>query len=118
MPVREATTPKMIPADLGLLSQPRNVILLISLYLLLHFILRVSFGPVLGLDDAEQALFAQQWALSYRFEQPPLFTWLLYPTFAITGVNYFALNFWRYFWLGIIFFRQLPPGAALVLLAE
>ena len=31
----------------------------------------------LGIDDAEQALFAQEFSWSYRTRAPPLFTWLL-----------------------------------------
>lgn len=91
-----------IPVYISLLIKPVNVVVLLISYLLLHFLLRLSFGSVLGLDDAEQALFAQQWAWSYRFEQPPLFTWLLYPTFELLGVNVLALSLWRYFWLGVI----------------
>ncbi|MDP9137640.1 MAG: hypothetical protein M3N38_05630, partial [Pseudomonadota bacterium] len=42
-------------------TQPRNVALLIAGYLLVHMGVRLWMGPTLGLDDAEQALFAQQW---------------------------------------------------------
>lgn len=77
--------------------------LLLVTYLFIHFLLRLSFGPVLALDDAEQALFAQQWSWSYRFEQPPLFTWLLVLSFDLMGVDPIALAVWRYFWLAVIF---------------
>ena len=40
-------------------AQPRNVALLIAGYLLVHMAVRLWMGPTLGLDDAEQALFAQ-----------------------------------------------------------
>ena len=92
----------MAPSYIIFLTKPRNITLLIVVYLLAHFLLRLTFGPVLGLDDAEQTLFAQQWVWSYRFEQPPLFTWLLYPTFELMGVNFVALAIWRYIWLAVI----------------
>ena len=56
-------------------STPRNVALILAGYIALHFALRLVLPPTLGIDDAEQALFAQQWLPSYRYRAPPLFTW-------------------------------------------
>src|SRR5262249_56533680 len=65
-------------------ARPRQVALTILASLALHFGLRLALGPTLGLDDAEQVLFAQQWLWNYRFRAPPLFTWALLATQALT----------------------------------
>jgi hypothetical protein len=63
--------------DTPLWARPEGVYAITFGYLLLHFLLRMAFGEVLGIDDAEQALFAQQFEWSYRYRAPPLFTWIL-----------------------------------------
>jgi hypothetical protein len=42
-----------------------------------------QISPVLGKDEASDALWAQQWALAYTPNDPPLYTWL---TMLVTGV--------------------------------
>lgn len=84
-------------------SRPRFVYLVIAVYLLAHFLLRLTFGPVLGLDDAEQALFSQQFEWSYRYRAPPLFTWIL---IALTGplpAGILTISLIRYGLLAVIF---------------
>ncbi len=57
---------------------PARAVTTLTLYLALHAAARLWLLPGgLGYDDAEQVLSAQSWALVYRFEQPPLWTWLL-----------------------------------------
>jgi len=57
---------------------PRRAAAVLGVYLLTHALTRLLLWPGgLGYDDAEQVLSAQAWAWSYRFEQPPLVTWLL-----------------------------------------
>ena len=58
--------------------------------------------PTLGIDDAEQALFAQQFALSYRDQAPPLFTWLLVGLGKLIGVDIVAISILRYVLLGVM----------------
>ena len=77
-------------------AQPRNVALLIAGYLLVHMGVRLWMGPTLGLDDAEQALFAQQWLLNYRFRAPPLFTWVLVAAGDVIGTGVLAISLIRY----------------------
>lgn len=84
-------------------SRPRHVAALLAGYLVIHFAVRLSMWPTLGIDDAEQALFAQHWLWSYRFRAPPLFTWLLLPVSAATGMNIVALSVLRYVLLGAAF---------------
>jgi 4-amino-4-deoxy-L-arabinose transferase-like glycosyltransferase len=84
-------------------ARPHAVLTLILLYLLVHAGVRLALGPTLGIDDAEQALFAQQWQWSYRFRAPPLFTWLLLPLQGLFGPGIVALTVLRYLLLGVLF---------------
>ena len=90
-------------APLSWLARPSAVLWLIGLYLLLHFLLRLLLSPTLGLDDAEQILFAQQWDVGYRFRQPPLFTWLLMPVIDLAGPGILAVSITRYGLLALTF---------------
>jgi len=85
------------------LASPRIVVGLIAAYLGAHFVVRLLTGPSLGMDDAEQALFAQAWSVGYRFRQPPLFTWLTLPLFAWLGPGILALSILRYLLLGLTY---------------
>jgi lipopolysaccharide core galacturonosyltransferase RgtA len=84
-------------------ATPRNVALLIAAYLLVHFGARLWMGPVLGFDDAEQALFAQHWLPSYRLRAPPLFTWALMALGGAVGVGALAIGLLRYALLAMVF---------------
>jgi hypothetical protein len=84
-------------------ATPAGVALIVGLYLALHAAIRGLLGPVLGLDDAEQMLFAQDWAWSYRFEQPPLFTWLLTALTDLIGPGALAATILRYALLAILY---------------
>ena len=83
-------------------ARPRQVALIILAYLALHFALRLALGPALGLDDAEQVLFAQQWLWNYRFRAPPLFTWALMASEALTPPSVLVLAALRYALLAMI----------------
>jgi 4-amino-4-deoxy-L-arabinose transferase-like glycosyltransferase len=85
------------------LASPRVVVGLIVAYLCAHLVVRLLTGPSLGMDDAEQALFAQAWSVGYRFRQPPLFTWLALPLFAWLGPGILALSILRYLLLGLTY---------------
>lgn len=88
---------------LAWLANPSVVLGLISLYLLGHFAIRLMLSPSLGIDDAEQILFAQHWAFGYRFRQPPLFTWTLLPVIDLVGPGVLAVSLIRYVFLGITY---------------
>lgn len=83
-------------------ATPRHVALLIAAYLLVHLGVRLWMGPTLGMDDAEQALFAQHWLLSYRFRAPPLFTWALVAAGGVTNAGMVAISLLRYALLAMI----------------
>jgi 4-amino-4-deoxy-L-arabinose transferase-like glycosyltransferase len=84
-------------------AQPSTVTALILGYLAVHLLTRLALGPTLGIDDAEQALFAQGWSWGYRFRQPPLFTWLVLPLFEGLGPGILALSLLRYALLAVTF---------------
>jgi 4-amino-4-deoxy-L-arabinose transferase-like glycosyltransferase len=88
---------------LAWLGSPRIVVGLIAAYLGVHLVVRLLTEPSLGMDDAEQALFAQTWSVGYRFRQPPLFTWLALPLFAWLGPGVLALSILRYLLLGLTY---------------
>ena len=83
-------------------ARPRVVALLIAGYLLIHLAVRLWMGPVLGVDDAEQALFAQHWLPNYRFRAPPLFTWALVASSEVAPVGFVAISLLRYVLLAML----------------
>jgi len=104
-------------------AKPRFVWLSIAVYIAAHFALRLALGPALGLDDSEQALFAQEWLLNYRYRAPPLFTWLLMAVGEVVGVNVVSISLVRYAFLAAMFAfvhltaRRLIPDLRLAALA-
>ncbi len=91
----------MRPSAQPLWSTPAFVAGAILLYLAAHLIARLAMAPTLGIDDSEQALFAQHFVWGYRFRQPSLFTWMLLPAFEAFGVNITAISVLRYLLLGL-----------------
>ena len=83
-------------------AAPRSVALLIAAYLLTHLGVRLWIGPALGVDDAEQALFAQHWLPTYRMRAPPLFTWALVALSPVTGVGMVVISLLRYLLLAMV----------------
>ncbi len=84
-------------------AEPRFVTLAILAYLVVHFAVRMAMWPTLGVDDAEQALFSQQFSWSYRVQAPPLFTWMLIALSKVLGINILSISLIRYALLGIVF---------------
>ena len=82
-------------------ARPHSVALILAAYIAAHFGLRLLLPPTLGIDDAEQALFAQQWLPSYRYRAPPLFTWMLMPAASLVGMNALAVSLVRYALLAV-----------------
>ena len=71
-------------------ENPRTALGLLAGYFALHVILRWLVSDSMQTDEAEQVLVTQVWLWGYG-SQPPLYTWLQIPLFAIFGVNLFAL---------------------------
>lgn len=84
-------------------ARPKFVLAAILLYLLVHFAVRLAMAHTLGIDDAEQALFAQDFAWSYRAQAPPLFTWILIALGKVLGVSILAISIIRYALLAVTF---------------
>jgi len=84
-------------------AQPRFVFSAILLYLLAHFAIRLSMGPSLSTDDAEQAYFSQGYAWTYRYKAPPLFTWILVTLGQVMPLGAAAIALIRYALLGIAY---------------
>ncbi len=93
----------LAPGSHDWLGHGALVIGLILIYLALHMVLRLNLSPTLGMDDAEQILFAQHWAAGYRFRQPPLFTWLVVPAIDLFGPGMLAVSVVRYTLLAITY---------------
>jgi 4-amino-4-deoxy-L-arabinose transferase-like glycosyltransferase len=84
-------------------ARPRFVLLAIIGYCVVHFAVRLMMSHALGIDDAEQAVFAQDFSWSYRVQAPPLFTWILIALGKVLGVNILAISIIRYVLLAITF---------------
>ncbi|WP_165919173.1 glycosyltransferase family 39 protein [Sulfuritortus calidifontis] len=82
----------------------RSFLLIVGLYVLLHFGLRLVFSPVLGTDDVEQAICAQSLALGCDLRQPPLYTWLQWLTNQIAGPGLAGIYLLKY---GLLFLTYL-----------
>lgn len=70
---------------------PWNGWLLLALYFGAQVLCRTLLSPALELDEAEQALWAQQLHWGYG-AQPPLYTWLQWGMFQLFGVSVMALS--------------------------
>jgi 4-amino-4-deoxy-L-arabinose transferase-like glycosyltransferase len=84
-------------------AKPRFVLSIILLYLAVHFAIRWVVGPALATDDAEQALFSQHFAWSYRYRAPPLFTWILVALGEVMPIGVVAISLIRYGLLGVTY---------------
>jgi len=53
-----------------------NAFFLISifLYILIHFVIRLSLSETIQVDDSEQIFYGQNLQLGYPIPQPPLYT--------------------------------------------
>lgn len=70
---------------------PATLLLLLLLYVTAHVVSRVLISDALELDEAEQALWTQQFAAGYG-AQPPLYTWLQWAVFKLAGVSVLSLS--------------------------
>ena len=70
---------------------PATLLLLLLLYVVAHVVSRVLISDALELDEAEQALWTQQFAAGYG-AQPPLYTWLQWAVFKVAGVSVLSLS--------------------------
>jgi 4-amino-4-deoxy-L-arabinose transferase-like glycosyltransferase len=84
-------------------ARPWFVLSAIALYLAVHFAIRMTMGPALSVDDADQTLFSQFFAWAYRYKAPPLFVWLLATITSVIPAGALATALLRYAFLGVTF---------------
>jgi len=83
----------------------------LTLYLLMHFFIRVLFSQTLQVDDAEQIRHAQNLLLGYPIPQPPLYSWLSWGIFKAFSTGLFALTLLKYILIFLTFwFTWLVSG--------
>lgn len=66
-------------------------LLVVAAYFLLHVVLRVTSPAMLDLDESESILSYQELRVGYG-SQPPLYAWLQWLLFSVSGVNVLALS--------------------------
>lgn len=72
------------------LDAPRTWLTLFALYFSGHTFVRLAIGGALSLDEAESFLMARDLAWGYG-PQPPLYVWLQWLVFQLTGANLLGL---------------------------
>jgi 4-amino-4-deoxy-L-arabinose transferase-like glycosyltransferase len=81
----------------------KTAYILITIYVLINFILRLVFSNTLQLDDAEQIRHAQELLLGYPVPQPPMYSWLSWGSFQLLGSGLFALTLIKYILITLTF---------------
>ena len=82
---------------------PAGFFALLIVYVLASIALRLWISPVLGTDEIEQALLANDWRLGYNPRQPPLYTWILLSGYAVFGRTVLAHVIVKYAVLAAMF---------------
>jgi len=77
--------------------------MVVSLYLLLHAIIRLIFTDTLQVDDREQLFYAQSFEMGYDMPQPPLYSWIAFVFFKIFNVGLISLTIQKYLIIFITF---------------
>jgi 4-amino-4-deoxy-L-arabinose transferase-like glycosyltransferase len=75
----------------------------ISLYIIIHLIIRLSFSQTMQVDDAEQIRHAQELLLGHPIPQPPMYSWLSWIMFQIFGTGLLALTVLKYMVISLTF---------------
>ncbi len=75
----------------------------ISLYIIIHLIIRLSFSQTMQVDDAEQIRHAQELLLGHPIPQPPMYSWLSWIVFQIFGTGLLALTVLKYMVISLTF---------------
>ena len=77
---RPADVKERRPSGISLGSIARleksSVLLLIYLYCLVHFVIRVLIAPVFTIEESEQLLLSQSLQFGYTASAPPMLTWI------------------------------------------
>src|SRR5262245_47732613 len=73
-----------------MLGFPRRFLVFLLAFLAFHLLLRLASGTSLQGDEAAQFIFSQQLCCGYS-EQPPFYSWLVWPLFQVFGRSLFVL---------------------------
>jgi 4-amino-4-deoxy-L-arabinose transferase-like glycosyltransferase len=88
----------------------------LTVYLGLHVMIRLGSSASLEPDEAEQLILSQHLAWGYN-PQPPLYTWLVWLVFQVTGVSLAALTALKFSLIGMTY-AFVHASARLVLREE
>jgi 4-amino-4-deoxy-L-arabinose transferase-like glycosyltransferase len=107
MPTVSSAAPAPTPAGsrgrLWARSSIGFFVLLLGLYAGVHLGLRLVLSPVVGIDDAREALLSQTLQFGYLPRQPPLYNWLVWASVRLLGANTVALAVCRYVTLSLVY---------------
>lgn len=93
---------------------PTGFFAILFVYIAVSILLRVWISPVLGTDEIEQALLANDWRLGYNPRQPPLYTWILLSGYAAVGRTLLAHVVVKYGVLAAMFVASYFAGRRLL----
>ncbi len=93
---------------------PTGFFTLLAIYIVTSILLRLWISPVLGTDEIEQALLANDWRLGYNPRQPPLYTWILLSGYAVFGRTLLAHVIVKYGVLAAMFIASYCAGRRLL----
>ena len=93
---------------------PTGFFTLLFVYIVAGILLRLWISPVLGTDEIEQALLANDWRLGYNPRQPPLYTWILLSGYSVFGRTLIAHVIVKYVVLAAIFAAAYFAGRRLL----
>ena len=73
-----------------------GVIVVTLAYSIVHGLLRYAATATLGGEDSLSLVYAQEWALGYTSDKPPLYIWMLAAVQTLTGANIIAILVLKY----------------------
>ncbi len=76
--------------------RPSSFVLAIALLQVLHALLRPLLTSTIGNDNSDQLFFAQSLAAGYAYEQPPLYTWIVWAVAEVLGPSVVTVGIVRY----------------------
>lgn len=94
--------------------RPAGFFTILAIYIVASALMRLWISPVLGTDEIEQALIANDWRLGYNPRQPPLYTWLLLSGYAVFGRTLLAHVVVKYIVLAAMFIASYFAGRRLL----
>ena len=93
---------------------PIGFFAILFVYIATSIFLRLWISPVLGTDEIEQALLANDWRLGYNPRQPPLYTWIVLSGYSVFGRTLLAHVVVKYGVLAAMFAASYFAGRRLL----